>query len=336
MSELPLPRYVLHADWSKHQNKRWLARAELTPFGNYQVTPPEIVGELTDLLQEIKTLADEDNCVLIGFDFPIGLPLTYARKAGIEDFLSLLPELGNSEWGEFYTVAEIASEINLRRPFYPQRPGGTRQQQLLDGLSCERFNDLRRVCERARPGRRAAAPLFWTLGGQQVGKAAICGWRDLLALGLCSSALDLRIWPFSGELKTLLKPGCVVTAETYPTEVYTHLGIKFSTSWTGKRSGKRTQVDRASNASVLLKWAQSNSVQLDRELHTLIKDGFGPTAGGEDPFDATVGLFGMLNVLHGNQTAGEPDDPEIRKIEGWILGQVFQPGAHSEPNTHHV
>ena len=30
------------------------------------------------------------------------------------------------------------------------------------------------------PGRRAAAPIFWTLGAQQVGKAAIAAWRELL------------------------------------------------------------------------------------------------------------------------------------------------------------
>ncbi len=336
MPELSLPRHVIHADWSKLPHKRWLARAELTPFGNYWVNPPEKVGELIAFLQELKSLADANASVLVGFDFPIGLPLAYARKVGIENFLNMLAEFGHGEWGDFYAVAEIASEIDLRRPFYPRRPGGTRQQQLLDGLSCQNLGELRRVCERAHPGRRAAAPLFWTLGGQQVGKAAICGWRDLLALGMCDAALDLRIWPFSGELKSLLETGCIVAAETYPAEVYTHLGIKFSTSKAGIRSGKRSQIDRASNAAVIRTWAEANSIRLDPELDSQLNDGFGSTTRGEDLFDATVGLFGMLNVLLGNQTAGEPDNPEIRQIEGWILGQYYELGAHSEPNTHHV
>jgi hypothetical protein len=34
-----------------------------------------------------------------------------------------------------------------------------------------------------------------------------------------------------------------------------------------------------------------------------------------------VGLFGMLNVVLGRLPCGEPDDPVVRRIEGWILGQ---------------
>jgi hypothetical protein len=51
-----------------------------------------------------------------------------------------------------------------------------------------------------------------------------------------------------------------------------------------------------------------------------IEDGFGP-GGGDDRFDAAVGLFGMLNVVLGRRPSGEPDDPVVRRIEGWILGQ---------------
>ena len=33
-----------------------------------------------------------------------------------------------------------------------------------------------------------------------------------------------------------------------------------------------------------------------------------------------VGLFGLLNVLRGGRPSGEPEDPVVRRIEGWILG----------------
>jgi hypothetical protein len=52
-----------------------------------------------------------------------------------------------------------------------------------------------------------------------------------------------------------------------------------------------------------------------------LRDGFGPNDDGEDPFDALIGLFGMLNVLLGRQSSGEPSDPRVRRIEGWILGR---------------
>jgi len=45
---------------------------------------------------------------------------------------------------------------------------------------------------------------------------------------------------------------------------------------------------------------------------------------GDDAFDATVGLFGMLEVLRNRRGSGEPDEDNVRKLEGWILGQKVQ------------
>ena len=52
--------------------------------------------------------------------------------------------------------------------------------------------------------------------------------------------------------------------------------------------------------------------------HARAEDGSEP--GADDPFDAVVGLFGLLNVVRGARASGEPDDPVVRRIEGWILG----------------
>jgi diadenosine tetraphosphate (Ap4A) HIT family hydrolase len=41
----------------------------------------------------------------------------------------------------------------------------------------------------------------------------------------------------------------------------------------------------------------------------------------DDAFDSFVGLVSMLLVLLGHRPAECPDDPAIRQIEGWILGQ---------------
>jgi hypothetical protein len=257
---------------------------------------------------------------LVGFDFPIGLPARYAEQAGIDDFRALLTQLGAGRWRSFYEVAERPEQINVHRPFYPYRPGGTRRQHLLDGLGLSCTNDLLRQCERARPDRRAAAPLFWTLGAQQAGKAAIAGWREVLVPGLRSASLDVALWPFDGALPDLLQPGRIVLAETYPAECYTHLGIAFPRQ-AGRRTGKRVQAVRADNAPPLLAWAKKTRVRLAPALREQIADGFGPSPDGEDPFDAVVGLFGMLNVVLGHRPAGAPEDPVLRQVEGWILGQ---------------
>ena len=314
---------VAHADWGTHPKKRWMAQAVLRPDSHYTACAPELVGEPGILVERLVAQAGPRGCVLLGFDFPIGLPARYAERTRIRDFLTMLPQLGHGDWSEFYAVADRPNHISLRRPFYPQssrQKGEARLNHLLDGLGLE-MSDLRRRCEQARPGRRAASPLFWTVGGQQVGKAAIGGWKDVLAPALCSE-LDVAVWPFSGSLFKLFRPGRIVIAETYPAEFYTHLGVRFSASRRGEKSGKRAQPDRAGNAPVLLAWARTAHVRLAPALRAELQDGFGPSADGEDRFDATVGLLGMLNVVLGHRPPGDPDDEAVHRIEGWILGQA--------------
>ena len=122
-----------------------------------------------------------DGPILAGFDFPIGLPAAYAKQAGIEDFATALAGFGQGRWRDFYEVAAQPEQIALTRPFYPARPGGRSRRQLVDGLRLETWHSLHRRCDGATAGRQAACPMFWTLGGNQVGKAMIVGWRDLLA-----------------------------------------------------------------------------------------------------------------------------------------------------------
>jgi hypothetical protein len=296
-----------------------MSRAVLQPDGSYLAYLAEPVGEPERLLERLRPEIAPDGILLLGFDFPIGLPAAYARRAAIDDFLSTLPELGKGEWGDFYRVAAQPDEIHLRRPFYPARPGAARQSHLLDALGFPSMDDLRRECERARPGRRAAAPLFWTLGGQQVGKAAISGWTQVLAPALRQgqTGAPVAVWPFSGRFSDLLLPGAAVLAETYPAEYYTHLGVAFSPA----SGGKRSQLARRDKAVRLLEWSEKAGVALEPALRQALLDGFGPKPNGEDLFDATIGLLGMLNLILGLQPLDEPADRRLRKVEGWILGQ---------------
>lgn len=314
---IPKPTLVVHADWGSAAGKRWLACARLLPDGGYRARAPQPVGPLDRLLSRLAAEAG-GGAVLIGFDFPLGLPMAYAERAGIADFLDALPLFGAGMWADFYTPAEDPNKIGLRRPFYPRRPGGARRRHLLDGLGLPEGNALWRRCDRLTFGRGAASPLFWTLGANQSGKAAIVGWREVLAPALRSGEPPLALWPFAGPLDALLRPGWVVAAETYPAECYHHLGLTDG----GKRWSKRRPADRAALAPRLLAWAAGAGVELAPELVTAIEGGFGPRPDGDDPFDATVGLFGMLNVILGHRPPGEPDDETVRRVEGWILGQL--------------
>jgi hypothetical protein len=187
------------------------------------------------------------------------------------------------------------------------------------------MRDLLRLCERRTATRGDACVLFWTLGGNQVGRAAIIGWRDVLAPALRSGAIPTSLWPFQGTLASLLSQDSVVIAETYPAEFYRHLGVTFPSSQTGSKSGKRVQRDRQANAPALLAHAARLGVVLDPILTTQIQQGFGSSPDGEDPFDTVVGLIGMINVLTGGRPSGEPASVPVQTIEGWILGQAIAP-----------
>lgn len=315
-----LPSLIVHADWGTDPRKRWQGTANLTAGGRYRVNAAEPVGDTATWLDRLRQRAGADGAILLGLDLPLGVPLAWAERAGIDDFAALLPELGSGPWSDLYQPAETATEIRLRRPFYPQRPGGTRRQHLVDGLGLEDSNQLFRVCDRATDTRAAASPLFWTLGAKQVGKAAITAWRDVLGPALRERD-DVALWPFAGSLDDLLQDGRIVIAETYPAEFYSHFALDFPRGPDGKR-GKRVRASRAGVAAPLLAWAASNQIGLAPDLEAALRDGFGPKPSGEDPFDATVGVLGMLNVVLGNRPAGEPDDPVLRHIEGWILGQT--------------
>ena len=305
---------VAHSDWSVSKDKRWLACARRLPDGSFVASAPEPVGETGGLICRLRSEVGEDACALVGFDFPIGLPGTYARKVGIQDFQAFLLHLGEGRWADFEKPARSPEEISLERPFYPHAPGGSRRAYLGDKLGLE-WTELYRKCEHPHQARRAACPLFWTLGGQQVGKAALSGWRDVLVPGLLDKGSGLVIWPFAGRLDELLAPGNVVVAETYPAEVYAHLGIS------GGRWSKRCQVDRQARAESLLAWAKGQKVKLADDLRLAILAGFGESNTGEDQFDAVTGLFGMLNTLYNRRD--EPEGEEIRSVEGWILGQAW-------------
>lgn len=283
--------------------------------GVFEIGHPHPVGDPTHLVARARTMANGGGVVL-GFDFPIGVPAAYAHRAGIVNFRDAITNFGTGRWRAFYDVAGNRTDVSVERPFYPQRPGGTRHSHLTVGIGVPSMADLRRRCEKKRPDRGAACVLFWTLGGNQVGRAAISGWRDVVAPAVRS--FDVGLWPFDGDLESLVASHDCVITETYPADACVQLGL----SAPGRGWSKRNQEHRAAQAGALLAWAESRPVVLSRDLEQGLANGFGSSATGEDAFDAAVGLCAMLDVLLGLRPAGAPTDPTTRTVEGWILGQA--------------
>ncbi len=312
MAEPAKATVVYHADWSTDAPKRWCAKATLGADGRYTASAPQRVGNPDVLIEQLRQQAGEAGCAFVGFDFPIGVPAFYGDRAGISNFRDLLPRLGIGEWKDFYTVCDHPHQISVRRPFYPNGGyKGRRKQDLFRGHDVSAVEFLLRHCERGGEGRKEACCLFWTLGGNQVGKAAIAGWRDVLAPALRNKN-PVSLWPFAGTLSSLLVPGSIVIAETYPAECYGW----FSDDPLGS---KRDPDDRKKFGASLLRWADAHSVIVEGDLREEMQGGF--SHGEDDAFDAVVGLFGMLQVALGQPAPGEPNDRVIRAIEGWILGR---------------
>lgn len=83
---------------------------------------------------------------------------------------------------------------------------------------------------------------------------------------------------------------------------------------------KQRQADRHAASSNLIKRCSDHRIDLSAELVAIIADGFGPRKSGEDPFDAVMGLLGMIEVVDGRRREAPAEIPD-RNWEGWILGR---------------
>ncbi len=303
------PALLIHCDWGSSPKKRWMACAGYHA-GTYVAGVPKPTGDPGALLSALREKTPGP--ILVGFDFPIGLPLAYAERVQIASFPAFLRTLAQACRSPFFEVCRESSEISLERPFYPFNftPKGSRKRaHLVAGLNLTSFEDLLRICERSQENIPAAGALFWTLGAQAPGRAALHGWAETILPALGNA--DVKLWPFDGYLADLLEPGNLVIAETYPTQYHPWI---LQTRFTGK--GKLES--RKQQASPLLYWAAQSGVRCDTELEQTIHEGFPQ---GDDAFDAVLGLFGMLHLILNPELHHEPTDPTIRDIEGWILGQ---------------
>lgn len=300
---------IVHADWSRDARKRWVAEA--TRLGNrWFAEAPRKVG---DLVEFRRGLFSGGGPVLAGFDFPIGVPAVFGALSGERDFDRLLDQLGHGRWARFFDVCDEPDEISIDRPFYPRVSSSVvRQSHLLERLGVASIDSLRRASERATEARRAACALFWTLGGNQVGKAAISGWQDVIRPARKEGA---GLWPFDGDLRSLAAATTVVLAETYPAEAYGHVGVVFDHG-----GSKQRQADRHHASRNLIGRCAEHGIELSAELKATIVDGFGPRKSGEDPFDAVMGLFGMIEVVEGRRQEAPTEIPH-RHWEGWIVGR---------------
>jgi hypothetical protein len=283
----------------------------------WRLGAPEPVGEVASFLCRLRAHAN-GGPVALGLDLPLGIPRAYAAGRVAAGFLDFLHQTRN--WPEFFRVCASIDEIGPERPFYPARGiAGMSRAAHAAALGIGGAASLSRACDRATTERPAGAPLFWTLGANQTGKAAIAAWTEMLLPALTAGD-DVRLWPFAGPFRSLLAPGAIAMAETYPAEALRHLGIRL-------RGSKRRQTDRAAVGEALLAAMVRLEARPEATMRHCVADGFGADAAGEDRFDCVLGVLCVLNVLAEHRPDTAPDDPWIRLWEGWVLGQTALPAA---------
>ena len=297
-----------HADWSIDPRRRWISIARRGP-GGWRAEAPRLVGDPDRLL---RALLAEGVPLALGLDLPLGLPRGIAAGRQEPDFPAFLRGLAARP--DFFTLNAVLETVSPERPFYPARGlrGMTRAAHAA-ALGLEGPAALLRACDRATALRQAGAPLFWTLGANQCGRAAIGAWRDWLAPALARGA-PLRLWPFQGGLRALLAPGRAVLAEVYPAEALAQLGLRLS----GSKRAPETR--RAAEPALRLALA-GLGITPEPSLDKALSAGFGTDAPGEDRFDSLLGLLCLVSVLEQARPDHVPEDPWIRHWEGWILGQ---------------
>lgn len=307
-----MPMIAAHADWSRDPRKRWVSIARRGADG-WRAEAPRPVGDPLRLAAELLA---EGVPVALGLDLPLGVPRQFAVGRLERNFPALLAGLAARP--EFFAVSAELATVSALRPFYPARGirGMTRAAHAA-ALGLSGPLGLSRLCDRATAERPAGAPVFWTLGANQSGKAAIAAWRDWLAPALAGGA-PYRLWPFAGALHGLLGRGALALAEVYPAEALRQLGLRLDGS-------KRRQAPRAALAEALLDRMAGRGVAPSTGLLRGIGEGFGADAAGEDRFDSVIGLLGLIGVLDGRRPDFVPADPWIRRWEGWVLGQTALP-----------
>ncbi len=275
--------------------------------GRWLLEPPVEVGAVGSLLARLREKAGS-HPVALGADFPIGLPRAYAAMLPDSGFLAFLRRV-SATMPSFFQVAARLEEVVPDRPFYPARGArGMSRIAHAAALGLSGADALNRACDRATAERPAGAPLFWTLGANQTGKGATVAWRDMLGPALTRGD-PVALWPYAGPFRSLLAPGTVAVAETYPAEALRHLGIRLAGS-------KRRQADRAATAAPLLAAMRALGAVPAPALIAAVRNGFGAAADGEDRFDSVIGVLGVLNVLAGCRPDTAPDDPWIGRWEG--------------------
>lgn len=278
---------ILCADWGKECSKRAVYAADVSARAVRRVSGAgwSVAGVLAEAERWTST-----GTVLATFDAPLGVPDSYLTALGklpgaqpLGTFLDLLARACSMP--RFYDATAVARDWVVERPFFSVPAGDGGLGTYVDAAA--RFGvDMYRQIDRMT----GAKAVFIKSGVPgSVGSAACALWQELAS----ELAIDrtFKIWPFEGEIHTLLHSTSVVVGEIYPRAAYATALLDVPPTARAPLVVAKTDAAVRREAIAALRtaeWVRSLSVDLED---------LDQAEANEDDFDACVTAAALLRCI---------------------------------------
>ena len=304
------------ADWSKRSERRSVYVANLR---ERRTRKAELSGACWDLAALLK-LAERllgDGPVLIGVDVVLGVPEGYWQRVlegrGLHPPATFVDWLGSLDLsGEFFETVVEPDEWRVDRPWFKVAKGA-------GGLTSFTSKVERRMLRRIDAA-TGAKPVFAVAGiPGTVGSGTREFWKELVPH--LSDGRDFAIWPFDGDLTSLLANRGVVLCETYPALAYAAaLADDLPTGRIANSKTKRVWRDDVCNRLAQAQWIRANRIDLGK---------LDAPRENEDDFDAYVTAAAVLRCIHEGVEIACPEWIDAKAEGSMLLAGVVDPDRKS-------
>jgi hypothetical protein len=266
---------------------------------------------VASVLEEAQRRASS-GAVLATFDAPLGVPesyLTALRRLRVERLpASFLDMLGQARlMPRFFVSSSTAREWRVDQPFFSVPAGKGGLGSYVDAASRQGVNLYRRIDTVT-----GAKPVFITSGiPGSVGSAACALWQELAQR--LNPDRAFKVWPFEGELDTLLKVAPIVVGEIYPRAAYATALLDDPPASRAPLIIAKTAAGVRSDAIACLR-----NAQWVRGLHVTLEHLVEAEAS-EDDFDACITAAALLRCVL-ERAPLCPSRLEATESEGAIVG----------------
>lgn len=305
------PTTILCADWSKSANKRavWSATTAGARAVRRMFRPAWTLPSLLDEAALLSTAGP----VLVVLDVPLGVPVGYGvalvEHAGLDPSTSFLELIAWTQTApRYFDPVAHTRDWTVRRPFFAV-PAGAGEKTAFDVRAADvGVKSLLRHIDDLT----AAKSVFVTSGiPGSVGSAACDIWMSLRTL--LQRPRAFAVWPFEGQLDTLMDTHPVVVAEVYPRAAYATALLDGTIAQRPRLKVAKTdpaQRHAAIEQLVTMSWVRTCNVRLEDLSYA--RDN-------EDDFDACITAAALLRCAVENLSFSARLDDSAR-LEGGILG----------------